>query len=474
MHGASEEERVAVAATVGHADVPQAVPLLVLIAQQQYPILYHSTYAYIKMIGRMFDVCQLTMQQYAEFLHATLSVSRLAEMLPSLPRLIRDFSLPAEAAFMAARPVLMAGLLEDQAASGGPGALSGSAAPGGMEVDGGGEAGAGGHAVPGEAGEAGEAESAGKASNGSGARDALRDWRLSSPQYRESVLQVLPAEAAKVLSLDFYSMFWTLSLYDIHMPADSYEEEAARLKRQAGQLDLHNGTPAELKQRKKERERLLLVARQLKDEREQQEQHVQRVLAMLRADAERWFSPASAQDVVPQFLQHCLLPRVRLSESDAMFCARFVLLLHDMSTPHFSTLTLVDKCVRELLPLLHCCSEREAGNLGIFLHRLFAVLRGWRSNEASFAKLCAAKRGFLRDYTKLSGPAIDYDAFIKVWQRPSPTHPHPCRRTRTPPHRAVWSLRRRSSSGTTASCASSVSSWPPPSTCTSETASLCC
>jgi hypothetical protein len=37
-------------------------------------------------------------------------------------------------------------------------------------------------------------------------------------------------------------------------------------------------------------------------------------------------------------LQHCLLPRLFLSEEDALYCARMSLLLHEIETPAFSSL----------------------------------------------------------------------------------------------------------------------------------------
>lgn len=37
-------------------------------------------------------------------------------------------------------------------------------------------------------------------------------------------------------------------------------------------------------------------------------------------------------------LQHCLLPRLFLSEEDALYCARMSLLLHELETPDFSSL----------------------------------------------------------------------------------------------------------------------------------------
>lgn len=43
------------------------------------------------------------------------------------------------------------------------------------------------------------------------------------------------------------------------------------------------------------------------------------------------------QDTVKSFFQFCILPRCMSSDPDALFCAKFVELVHNLNTPNFST-----------------------------------------------------------------------------------------------------------------------------------------
>ena len=44
-----------------------------------------------------------------------------------------------------------------------------------------------------------------------------------------------------------------------------------------------------------------------------------------------------------QFLQQCAFPRCCFTAMDAVYCAKFVQIMHQLKTPHFSTLLFYDK-----------------------------------------------------------------------------------------------------------------------------------
>lgn len=48
-------------------------------------------------------------------------------------------------------------------------------------------------------------------------------------------------------------------------------------------------------------------------------------------------------EMTTQFLQHCLFPRSIFTATDALYCAKFVHLLHTIKTPNFSTLICYDR-----------------------------------------------------------------------------------------------------------------------------------
>jgi hypothetical protein len=76
-------------------------------------------------------------------------------------------------------------------------------------------------------------------------------------------------------------------------------------------------------------------------------------------------------------LQYCVLPRLLLTEEDAIYCAKFTLLLHSSECPAFSSLQCFDRIVKTVVPTVFCVTEREATNLGLFLYAFLEPLVKW-------------------------------------------------------------------------------------------------
>ena len=56
------------------------------------------------------------------------------------------------------------------------------------------------------------------------------------------------------------------------------------------------------------------------------------------------YPPGSTKnDTITQFLQLCIFPRCCFTASDALYCAKFVLTVHQLKTPNFSTLLCYDR-----------------------------------------------------------------------------------------------------------------------------------
>lgn len=143
-------------------------------------------------------------------------------------------------------------------------------------------------------------------------------------------------------SARFFVTFWTLKMYDIRVPAESYDRENKRLREQIQQTEENKDLP--LAKRKKERERCLAMMSKLVDEETRQTEHVKRITDRLKKDVSLWFDPKTQKmEMTTKFLQFCLFPRAIFSSSDAIFCAKFIHLLHSLKTPNFSTLICFDR-----------------------------------------------------------------------------------------------------------------------------------
>ncbi len=81
----------------------------------------------------------------------------------------------------------------------------------------------------------------------------------------------------------------------------------------------------------------------LKAELKTQKEITASVLQALEQTKDSWFEHLKEsaleemQDTIQSFFQFCLLPRCMSSDADALFCAKFVELVHNLNTPNFST-----------------------------------------------------------------------------------------------------------------------------------------
>lgn len=132
----------------------------------------------------------------------------------------------------------------------------------------------------------------------------------------------------------FFTEFWALSLFDIFVPKEQYEAVIAR----------YQSTPHVSRE----------VPRILQSEFDAQMEHTALVLTALRAAKDEWLAYCSVPNSFSNtFLRCCILPRLRLSEEDAVFCAKFVILLHELDTWGFRTIDFIAAVSSVLSTFLH-------------------------------------------------------------------------------------------------------------------------
>lgn len=142
----------------------------------------------------------------------------------------------------------------------------------------------------------------------------------------------------------FFVTFWSLTLYDLQVPEKSYSRERAKINQQLQQLEESKDIAPNKK--RKERERFCSIIAKLFNEASQQTEHTERVYKRLDQEKIHWFeSTINKMDVTTNFLQHCLFPRCKFTASDALYCSKFVHLLHCLKTPNFSTLICFDRVI---------------------------------------------------------------------------------------------------------------------------------
>lgn len=113
------------------------------------------------------------------------------------------------------------------------------------------------------------------------------------------------------ISPQFLVTFWSLSIYDLEVPNESYQREIAKLKKQSvAALDTREGNSSKSR---KEQERFIALIEKLSDERKKQQEHVDKIKHRLASESDKWFLSRSAKsaknETITQFLQLCLFPR---------------------------------------------------------------------------------------------------------------------------------------------------------------------
>ncbi|XP_073083906.1 THO complex subunit 2 isoform X9 [Manis javanica] len=196
------------------------------------------------------------------------------------------------------------------------------------------------------------------------------------------------------ISPQFYATFWSLTMYDLAVPHTSYEREVNKLKVQMKAIDDNQEMPPNKK--KKEKERCTALQDKLLEEEKKQMEHVQRVLQRLKLEKDNWLLAKSTKnETITKFLQLCIFPRCIFSAIDAVYCARFVELVHQQKTPNFSTLLCYDRVFSDIIYTVASCTENEASRYGRFLCCMLETVTRWHSDRATYEKECGNYPGFL-------------------------------------------------------------------------------
>jgi len=71
--------------------------------------------------------------------------------------------------------------------------------------------------------------------------------------------------------------------------------------------------------------------------------------------------PAETQKHATMILQMCLFPRSCFTAPDAVYCAKFLLTIHSLKTPNFSSLICYDRVSETLAPSFLLTEARRPG-----------------------------------------------------------------------------------------------------------------
>ncbi|EGW11920.1 THO complex subunit 2 [Cricetulus griseus] len=288
-------------------------------AQQRNGVIFQEGgEKHLKLVGKLYDQCHDTLVQFGGFLASNLSTEDYIKRVPSIDVLCNEFHTPHDAAFFLSRPMYA-------------------------------------HHISSKYDELKKSEKGSKQQHK--VHKYITSCEMVMAPVHEAVVSLHVSKVWDDISPQFYATFWSLTMYDLAVPHTSYEREVNKLKVQMKAIDDNQEMPPNKK--KKEKERCTALQDKLLEEEKKQMEHVQRVLQRLKLEKDNWLLAKSTKnETITKFLQLCIFPRCIFSAIDAVYCARFVELVHQQKTPNFSTLL---------------CYDRECGNYPGFLTILRAT-----------------------------------------------------------------------------------------------------
>ncbi|XP_055542329.1 THO complex subunit 2 [Wyeomyia smithii] len=342
-----------------------AVALCLLIAQQKHCVIYRETASsHLKLVGKLYDQCQDTLVQFGTFLGSTYSVEEYVERLPTIHSMLQEYHIHSDVAFFLARPMFS-------------------------------------HAISQKYDQLRKADqNPKKLSTSQKMAKYLEATAFVMNPIIESVRPLHPPKVWEDISPQFLVSFWSLSMYDLQVPSESYQREINKLKQLS--LSVMDSKEQNASKNKKEQERHAALMEKLQDERKKQQEHVDKIIHRLTSEKDSWFLSRSAKsaknETITQFLQLCLFPRCTFTALDAHYCAKFVHTIHSLKTANFSTLLCYDRIFCDITYSVTSCTENEATRYGRFLCAMLETVMRWHADQSTFNRECSNYPGFVTKF----------------------------------------------------------------------------
>lgn len=412
-----------------------ACRLLTNMAQYRQSAIYRlpENETHIKYLATVIDDSQQALVQFVELLRNNMTPEQFDALIPSIPRLMTDFGLDANLAFMIGRASLQYFIM-------GPGEKLPITTPEPTTTDADGDvvidakdnesvavsaiAQDTEDRVAVDSPDADEAEP--RQSSSSAAVNGQKSDRFSDVlgPIISSIRTLLPSEVWDRISPEFFVLFWTLQSGDLVVPINSYEAEIVRVEKQYAEVKRERG---DMSNKKRSLDSLVQLNKDLAAEASACKERVSKTKLLLIKQSSRWFSSSAKGDsVADMFIEECLVPRILFSPGDADFCHRMIKFMHSSRVPNFKLADLYDRFfgVNRLRMMIFGCTVREAEFLGRFIKLTLADLAKWHKDKDAYIKEATqhGKLGFATALDDKGKPVsfMEHDQFrdlLWTWHR---------------------------------------------------------
>ncbi|KAK3994847.1 transcription factor/nuclear export subunit protein 2-domain-containing protein [Cladorrhinum sp. PSN332] len=353
--------------------------LLINIAQYRQNAIYaENGSARIKYLATVVDDTHQVLLQYLDLLRSNLDADTFNSLVPDIIRLMRDFGLEANLAFLIRRSSIRWEVKSPTSARDSPSQAAKSAADGDGDV----------------AMDADDTTPETQVDNGNKSPISRMPESLAEAlaPLIEEIPSVFPNQSWRYISPTGYVFFWSLSLGSLLFPQDSYQAENTRLKKLAEDVmrDRTDMTRAGMNKKTSKRNEILDRQKRLLKEQSEGLERFSKSRLHIGRHLNTWFPAgiAKADAASDSLLEQCILPRLQLSPVDAEYCFRLIKFLHEFSTPNFKLMSLYDRLFNHnrLRAIIFTCTVREAEHLGRFLKHILGDLSKWHGDKNAYEK----------------------------------------------------------------------------------------
>eukprot|EP00917_Polyrhabdina_sp_WS-2016_P005375 GHVP01012084.1.p1 GENE.GHVP01012084.1~~GHVP01012084.1.p1 ORF type:complete len:1881 (-),score=333.85 GHVP01012084.1:2172-7763(-) len=246
---------------------------------------------------------------------------------------------------------------------------------------------------------------------------------VKPPQWLEDIFAImdkkvrLEVEAIPLL----YMIFWRSNLPKLAFPKFLYQKQigqtdeelkqAENMKRLEGYKD--KVSKAENREIERRIKKLTATKSTLTNEMARLHMENKKFFAALKELRNKLF-PVGAKASLRSFVVHCILPRILFSETDAIFCAKFLELLFEIQTPNVPLLELIEKSTEVAVEALRSSTEQEAEMIGFFIGHLWEIFRNWLDDPKLFLSLATESPTFKVNLEK--HPVVQFAEAIQMWE----------------------------------------------------------
>lgn len=177
---------------------------------------------------------------------------------------------------------------------------------------------------------------------------------------------------------DLFAIFWLLSLDNIYVPVDVYENQLAQIQEALTKQPDQKDQARQHKSSSKAYEKLQTELETNKKRKDQFDNFLVSKKDAFPSNQKFENEKFDHEKFSLLLSQFCILPRILIDPAEAIYCAKFVHMFLKISKLKYTcTFYIPKEIIYYTVTFLQCATEQESVNLSIFIHQLILPFANW-------------------------------------------------------------------------------------------------